>query len=91
MIVAVYKSPKKADTYLYIEKRDDFSPVPKVLMETFGRPKFIMLVPLQKRKIALVDNATLMAKIRSQGFFLQLPPPEVDMLKEFKLNQNTSK
>ena len=87
MIVAVYKSPKKADTYLYIEKRDDFSPVPKQLMQTFGKPKFVMLVPLQKREIVMMDNKTLMEKIRSQGFFLQLPPPEVDLLKEFRMDQ----
>jgi len=86
MIVSVYKSTKKTDTYLYIEKRDDFSPVPKQLMETFGRAKFVMMVPLQKRDLAIADKEKVMAKIREQGFYLQLPPPEVDLLKEFKQN-----
>jgi len=87
MIVSVYKSSKKADTYLYIEKRDDFSPVPKVLMNTFGRPKFVMMVPLQKRDLSMADKHLVMAKIREQGFYLQIPPPEVDLLKEFKQNR----
>lgn len=87
MIVAVYKSSKKADTYLYIEKRDDFSPVPKALLETFGKAKFVMLVPLTKRDLALVDKEKLMSEIRQKGFYLQLPPPEIDLLKEFKQNQ----
>jgi len=87
MIVSVYKSAKKADTYLYIEKRDDFSPVPKQLMDTFGRPKFVMMVALQKRDLSLADKDKVMAKIREQGFYLQLPPPEVDLLKEFKQNR----
>ncbi len=56
MLCAVYKSRKKADTYLYINKRDDFSEVPKMLLETFGLPKFVMLVPLHKpRKIANIS------------------------------------
>lgn len=87
MIVAVYKSSKKADTYLYIAKRDDFSPVPKPLIETFGKAKFVMLVPLTKRDLATADKEKVMAKIREQGFYLQMPPPEVDLLKEFKQNQ----
>jgi len=88
MIVSVYKSPKKADTYLYIEKRDDFSRVPKALIATFGRPKFVMMVALQKRDLSIADKHKVMAKIREQGFYLQMPPPEVDLLKEFKQNQS---
>ncbi len=88
MIVSVYKSPKKADTYLYIEKRDDFSPVPKALLTTFGQPKFVMMVALQKRDLSMADKKKVIAKIREQGFYLQMPPPEVDLLKEFKQNQS---
>ena len=83
MLCAVYKSPKKADTYLYIEKREDFSPVPKALMETFGKPQFVMLVPLLKRQLANVDSAKVMEEIRQQGFYLQIPPPEENLLKTF--------
>lgn len=91
MIVAVYKSTKKLDTYLFIEKREDFSPVPKLLLETFGKPKFVMLVPLTKRDLSMADKHKVMAKIHEQGFYLQMPPPVIDMLKEFKQNQINKK
>lgn len=89
MICSVYKSSKKLDTYLYIAKRDDFSPVPKVLMDTFGRPIFVMMISLQKRELAIADKKKVIQKIREQGFYLQIPPPEIDLLKEFKSNQQT--
>jgi len=84
MICSVYKSSKKADTYLYIAKRDDFSPVPSLLMSTFGRPVFVMMISLAKRDLSIADKAQVMAKIKEQGFYLQIPPPVVDLLKEFK-------
>ena len=37
MLTAVYKSKKKADTYLFVEKREDFSRVPDALLATFVR------------------------------------------------------
>ncbi|NRA83329.1 MAG: YcgL domain-containing protein [Gammaproteobacteria bacterium] len=90
MICSIYKSSKKADTYLYIAKRDDFSPVPSVLMTTFGRPKFVMMISLDKRELSIADKTKVIAKIKEQGFYLQIPPPVVDLLKEFKNNQTTS-
>lgn len=83
MLCAVYKSPKKAETFLYIEKKDDFSPVPAALMEAFGRPQLVMLVPLSKRQLANADSAKVMDDIRKQGFYLQIPPPQEDLLKTF--------
>lgn len=83
MLYAVYKSPRKAQTFLYIEKRDDFSPVPKTLLETFGKPELVMLLPLHKRELANADSAKVMENIRQQGYYLQIPPPEEDLLKTF--------
>ena len=83
MLCAVYKSPRKKETFLYIEKKGDFSPVPKALLETFGQPELVMLVPLHKRQLATADAAKVMDEIRQNGFYLQIPPPEEDLLKEF--------
>jgi len=90
MICSVYKSTKKVGSYLYIAKRDDFSPVPAQLMRMFGRPKFVMMISLAKRELSIADKEQVIAKIKEQGFYLQIPPPEVDLLKEFKQN-NISK
>ncbi|ESP93454.1 MULTISPECIES: YcgL domain-containing protein [Pseudoalteromonas] len=85
MLSAVYKSSKKADTYLFIEKRDDFSKVPEPLMTTFGTPLFVMLVDLAKReKLGVADLSLVKEQLTEQGFYLQIPPPEENLLDEFK-------
>ena len=42
MLCAIYKSPKEAGMYLYIEKRDQFAAVPEALLKVFGKPIFVM-------------------------------------------------
>lgn len=82
---AVYKSPRKADTYLYIEKRDDFSTVPEALLKQFGQPKFVTIVALTKHeKIANIDKDSFIEKVRRDGFYLQLPPKEKSLLAEHR-------
>lgn len=58
-------------------------------MATFGRPVFVMMISLQKRELAIADNKKVIEKITAQGFYLQIPPPEVDLLKQFKNNRKT--
>ena len=83
MLVSVYKSLKKNQTYLYVAKKDDFSSVPKVLMDTFGVPEFVMTIPLIKReKLAIVDRQKLQDELQQKGFYLQIPPPEENLLKQ---------
>jgi len=78
---AVYKSKRKADTYLYVAKKDDFSNVPEALMKQFGVPMFVMLVPVQKRKtIANIDTKIFIEKLEQDGFYLQLPPKPENLL-----------
>ena len=36
MLCVIYKSPKKAQTYLFIKQRDKFEDVPEALMAMFG-------------------------------------------------------
>lgn len=82
MLCAVYKSSKKAETYLYVPGRDDFSKVPKMLMTTFGPPLFLMIMPLKnERKLARMDIEKLRSELTTKGFYLQLPPPTENMLK----------
>lgn len=85
MICAVYRSPKKQQTFLYVLKRDDFSAVPEALMSTFGTPQLVTLVNLAKRdKLATADIDKLKDALLNKGFYLQLPPPTQDMLKQFR-------
>ena len=50
-MVYVYKSSKKLRTYLYIERKDDFSKIPGAMLEAFGNPKFMMAFMPQKHKV----------------------------------------
>ena len=50
MFCVIYRSTSRDQTYLYVEKKDDFSRVPEELMKSFGRPQLAMLLPLDGRK-----------------------------------------
>ncbi len=66
MICAIYRSPKREQTYLYIEKKDDFSRVPEDLLAQFGTPQFAMLIALDKRdRLANADLARVKVPILS--------------------------
>lgn len=49
MFCVIYRSSKRDQTYLYVEK-DDFSRVPEELMKGFGQPTLAMMLPLDGRK-----------------------------------------
>jgi len=85
MLCAVYKSIRKTQTYLFIAKRDDFSPVPDLLLTQFGPPQLISLLKINlQTKFALADAAKVITAVADNGYYLQLPPPPVDHLKEHK-------
>ena len=85
MLCAIYKSAKKEHTYLFVKKRDDFSAVPEPLMLTFGTPTLVTLTNLAtKKKLAFADLEKVKISLNGQGYYLQLPPPPEDLLKEHK-------
>ncbi|PKH04074.1 hypothetical protein CXF72_02985 [Psychromonas sp. MB-3u-54] len=85
MLCAVYKSIRKSQTYLFIAKRDDFSPVPAPLLEQFGPPQLISLLNINlQTKFALAEAEKVLSAITDNGYYLQLPPPPVDYLQEHK-------
>lgn len=84
MICSIYKSAKKEGAYLYIPKKDNFEQVPEALMQTFGKPHFVMVVKLEGRTLAQVNVEKVMQSLKDDGYFLQLPPPTVDLLEQHK-------
>ncbi len=92
MLVSVYKSIRKSQTYLFIAKRDDFSPVPDPLLSQFGPPQLVTVLNLKAdTKMAFAEADKVLAAIDNSGFYLQLPPPSVDYLKEHKQLQKKIK
>ena len=72
----VYKSLKKADTYVYLAGRDDFARIPDPLRSQLGALQFVLEVALVPgRKLAREDAAVVRENLVTRGFHLQLPPP----------------
>lgn len=71
----VYKSLKKADTYVYLAARDDFARVPEPLRTQLGPLRFALEVTLTpERKLARENAADVMHNLVVRGFHLQFPP-----------------
>ncbi|MBL8300430.1 MAG: YcgL domain-containing protein [Rhodanobacteraceae bacterium] len=75
----VYKSARRAETYIYLRERDAFELLPATLAATLGPLNFVIELSLSaKRKLAREDVDTVMANLRGPGFHLQLPPPPLE-------------
>ena len=73
----IYASRRKADSYLWLARRDAFDVLPESLVQMLGELRFVMEVPLDPaRKLPVEDTAQVLAHLREQGWHLQLPPPE---------------
>ncbi|WP_240096261.1 YcgL domain-containing protein [Thermomonas flagellata] len=77
MYAYVYKSLRKADTYVYLARRDDFGCLPESLRARLGALAFVLEVALTpERRLAREDPAVVRANLAARGFHLQLPPAE---------------
>ncbi|MGB1238425.1 MAG: YcgL domain-containing protein [Pseudomonadales bacterium] len=80
-IISIFKSSKKDEMYLYVEKAKQLSEVPDALMKLFGTALHVMDMPLKEgRELARVDTAQVLKDIDEKGFFLQMPPPKDDYM-----------
>ena len=74
--VAVYRSAKKADTYLYLPVEDDLESLPKELASLFGRAIFAMeLTITPDLKLSRLNAEEVLVGLQEKGYVLQLPPP----------------
>ena len=77
----IYKSNKKAELYLYLLNRDDFSVLPEALLQSLGALEFVMSLELSpERKLAREDVTKVMQSLQNKGFFVQMPPTLVSLL-----------
>lgn len=91
MLCAVYKTKKKSGMFLYVPNKDDFDEVPEVLMKQFTAPQLVMILPLDKRKhLAGVDKQKLITALTEQGYYLQMPPKEENLLESHRLSLGLS-
>ena len=74
----VYRSTRKAGTYLYVANEDGCSILPETLSRLFGEPEKVMELELSPgHRLASEDAATVLRNLLHQGFHLQMPPLEL--------------
>ena len=80
-ICSVFRSSKKDEMYLYVDKTEKMKRVPDPLKEMFGAPihVFDMLLTPEK-ELSRADAAQVLEDIREKGYFLQMPPQKEDYL-----------
>lgn len=73
----VYRSPRRAGTYLFVARDEGLERVPEVLLKTFGTPELALsLVLTAQKKLARADAVTVMQALQDSGYYLQMPPSE---------------
>ncbi|MGQ4877470.1 YcgL domain-containing protein [Billgrantia sp. LNSP4103-1] len=81
LLCEIYRSPRKDEMYLYVDKRQGLADVPAALLERFGKPAPIMTLVLTPEKpLARAKASDVMAAIRDKGFYLQMPPAKDEYL-----------
>ena len=76
----VYKSLRKADTFVYLAARDDFDAIPESLRAALGSLEFVLDVALTpERKLARGNTGQVRQNLAAQGFHIQFPPAPVPM------------
>lgn len=71
----VFKSARRADTYVYLSTRENFDAIPDALRVTLEPFTFVVEFDLApERKLAREDAAKVLDNLTKQGWHLQLPP-----------------
>lgn len=92
MLCAIYKSLNKADTYLYLPHQESLSELPQTLQQLFTPHTLVTTLKVTpERRFARFKGAELINHLEQDGYFLQLPPTQQDLLTEFKARSQPSK
>jgi uncharacterized protein YcgL (UPF0745 family) len=88
-ICSVYKSSKKSEMYLYVNKKTGVKELPDALRQIFGTPVHVMdMLLTPERSLGRTEAAKVLADIQEKGFYLQLPPAdENNLLEAFRISQ----
>ncbi|QHD49379.1 YcgL domain-containing protein [Vreelandella aquamarina] len=92
LLCEIFKSSRKDEMYLYVDKRKGIESVPDALMDTFGEPVPVLTMILTEDKtLARVKAADVMAAIDEQGFYLQMPPAKEPYLLDIHRAQSADR
>lgn len=80
-VCSIYRSLKRDEMYIYVEKLKGLKEVPDELYKLFGKPELVMDMLIKPdSKLSRVEAAMVLESIEEKGFFLQMPPPKEDYL-----------
>jgi len=80
-ICSIYRSTRKNEMYLYVLRADALARVPEPLLSAFGTPIHAFdMVLSPERALAREDITKVLENLDTQGYHLQMPPPEEDYI-----------
>ncbi len=72
----VYKSLRRAETYVYLRAVDAVDVLPAPIAEQLGNLAFVIEIDLStQRKLARENIDEVIVNLNGQGYHLQFPPP----------------
>ena len=75
MLCEIFKSKKKDETYIFVEKDSDIKKLPDELLKVLGELDFVMELKIcEGRTLAREKPEVILANIEKQSFHLQMPP-----------------
>lgn len=81
--VSAFRSPKKEELYLFIPKEAGLESLPGELLVMFGEPEHVIDFDLTPdKKMPRVDSAELYKSLETKGYFMQMPPSEVEKISD---------
>ncbi|MGI9326195.1 MAG: YcgL domain-containing protein [Pseudomonadales bacterium] len=76
LLVRVYASRSRPDCYLYVPQAEDLSAVPDALQRQLAPLRQALELELDEQtRLARACAGAVLEQLRSEGFYLQLPPP----------------
>jgi uncharacterized protein YcgL (UPF0745 family) len=79
LFCSVDKSSRKREMYVYVNRAKGCSDLPEALLGVFGEPLHVMdMVLTPSKKLARASASEVLERILAQGFYLQMPPSELD-------------
>lgn len=73
----VYRCTTKQGMYVYLAEKDHFEAIPTDLRERLGKLEYSFEFTLsENRKLVRYDAKQVIQRMKDDGYFLQMPPPE---------------
>lgn len=81
LLCEIFKSSRKEEMYLYVDKRQGLKDVPEALLERFGKPvSTLTLILTPDKPMARAKASDVIAAIREKGYYFQMPPAKEEYL-----------